>query len=864
MSEVNADDLLAFLRWLRPDGPWVLDTCKEPRANAAFGPHQEDDLRAFVARHAGRDTYLLIGLPAEGVAGQPKKTQMCGAEVLWVDLDPRAGEDLSRERERMLALLTTARPAALPPPSVIVDSGRGFWAFWRLAEPLHDTALAERLNRAIALQFPGDFSDSCHNINRVARAPGTINRKTGATAQVRWDLSAPDTAYMLDRLPSPAPADAQAEAIGDAARDATAALDRLTVDGAQRLTLEDLTRRGVPDRIVAIVNHGRIPDEPKRGDDSRSAWLFDVTCNLLRAGLTPEEVFGIITDREHTISHSVFRQKDGKRVPTPAKYARKQVTKALAEVARGGDAPPKARNPTAPSPDAIDVSNVHLRELVGQVAALLRDRSGRVFRRDGHLVRIETLQEAVREGGVVRHPGAVAIRTATPGWLAIEASAIGAFMAPRGKAMVPVAPSEALMARLGHAVDETGLPELVGVSMTPTLTCDRPGYDAGKKLLLAFPPDMFPPAPPAPDRRAAEAALDRLRRPLRAFPFATPVSRAVALSAMLSGVVRGEMETCPLHAIDAPTPGTGKTKLAEIIGLLATGATPSGLSFSADREEMEKRLVGVLRVGDPVLLIDNISAPLEGDLLCQMMTSATVRARVLGSSDVIQMQARTLVVATGNNIAVRGDMVRRTVMCRLDAQMQNPEHRHFDFDAVQEVRAARPQLVVDALTVLRAYMAAGEPDRPQALGSFEDWSLIRGALIWLGEADPAESRESVAASDDTLEQRFEVLDALLACFPVRLGDRTTTFLVKEIDERSAHDMLRNRLAAHLPRGEWSKVSAGLLLKRHLDVPHMDHVLRASKATNRPKTWWIEKGKDGARWPEQRGGDGGMAQLGAQA
>ncbi|MBR0671718.1 hypothetical protein [Neoroseomonas soli] len=110
-----------------------------------FGPGEEAALRAWADGLGERDTYTLVGLPEEGVAGQPTKEQMRGAEVLWVDLDPRAGEEVTKERERMLALLTTARPTTLPPPSLIVDSGRGLWAFWRLAAPLHDAGLVERL-----------------------------------------------------------------------------------------------------------------------------------------------------------------------------------------------------------------------------------------------------------------------------------------------------------------------------------------------------------------------------------------------------------------------------------------------------------------------------------------------------------------------------------------------------------------------------------------------------------------------------------------------------------------------------------------------------------------------------------------------
>ena len=61
------------------------------------------------------------------------------------------------------------------------------------------------------------------------------------------------------------------------------------------------------------------------GDDSRSAWLHDAICNLIRAGVSNELILGIITDRELGISDSVFTTRDGRPVPNPEQYARRQI-----------------------------------------------------------------------------------------------------------------------------------------------------------------------------------------------------------------------------------------------------------------------------------------------------------------------------------------------------------------------------------------------------------------------------------------------------------------------------------------------------------------------------------------------------------
>ena len=70
-----------------------------------------------------------------------------------------------------------AGPPFIPEPSVILDSGGGYWAIWMLAEPQTLTGHAEvdvlgRYNQALEAALG---ADACHNIDRIARLPGTVN-----------------------------------------------------------------------------------------------------------------------------------------------------------------------------------------------------------------------------------------------------------------------------------------------------------------------------------------------------------------------------------------------------------------------------------------------------------------------------------------------------------------------------------------------------------------------------------------------------------------------------------------------------------------------------------------------------------------
>jgi putative DNA primase/helicase len=104
--------------------------------------------------------------------------------------------------------------------------------------------------------------------------------------------------------------------------------------------------------------------------------------------------------------------------------------------------------------------------------------------------------------------------------------------------------------------------------------------------------------------------------------------------------------------------------------------------------------------------------------------------------------------ANWNNLTFSGDVIRRTLMCTMDAGCERPELRDFKTDAASEAKERRGELVVAALTVLRAWHVADERLNLPAFGGFEDWSCrVREALIWLDRTDPCETSVDVRDSD---------------------------------------------------------------------------------------------------------------------
>ena len=335
----------------------------------------------------------------------------------------------------------------------------------------------------------------------------------------------------------------------------------------------------------------------------------------------------------------------------------------------------------------------------------------------------------------------------------------------------PMQVAQTLLSRHGR----WRFPVVAGIITTPTLRPDgslltEPGYDGPTRLYhVADPALRLHPAVHRPTRAAAEAALAALEGLLAEFPFVRmqladgtelEVAKAVALSGCITPVVRGAMPVAPLHAYNAHAPGSGKSYLVDVASMIASARPCPVITAAPDEAETEKRLVGLLLAGFPIVSLDNCNGELGGDLLCQAVERPLLRIRRLGTSDISELESTVTVFATGNNLRVRGDMVRRSLIAEMDPEMERPELRTFRADPVQAIQADRGCFVSAALIIVRAYIAAGSPGKLPPVASFDAWSdLVRSALVWLGCADPVLSMEKAREDDPELGELREMVAA---------------------------------------------------------------------------------------------------------
>jgi putative DNA primase/helicase len=196
--------------------------------------------------------------------------------------------------------------------------------------------------------------------------------------------------------------------------------------------------------------------------------------------------------------------------------------------------------------------------------------------------------------------------------------------------------------------------------------------------------------------------------------------------------------------------------------MIASGRDAPAVIASPRPEELQKRLEAAAFDGAPILNLNNLSFDLQSDLLCQIVTEGVVGIRRMQTHDLVRCDCRSMTaIGNGNNVTVRGDLVRRTLHGRLDAGLERPETRAFAFDPVERVRANRGAYLAAAFTVTRAYLAAGAPDVASPFAGFDPWSrIVRAPLVWLGEPDPASTIEGARALDPERDSLRALVEAL--------------------------------------------------------------------------------------------------------
>lgn len=332
----------------------------------------------------------------------------------------------------------------------------------------------------------------------------------------------------------------------------------------------------------------------------------------------------------------------------------------------------------------------------------------------------------------------------------------------RVKGYAPCDPQSKYVNMLLNKRDFEILPQLNGVARQPyfmrkhsgaTVLCVKDGYSASSGLLGAFRGQDY--VLPEPTLENAKAALAILLDLIAEFHFVSDLDRAVALSAMFTGVFRASIALAPGFHARAPVIASGKSLLCQLIGLFAGPESNKKISYPKSSEEATKVILSALLSSPAVIEFDDMTHDwLAHGVINRLFTSEWITDRILGASKMATVGTRVLILGSGNNVGPIRDLSRRVVTCNLDPRCGSPASLSYRKDPVDMVRKNRAKYVGAVLTVVQAWLAAGSPkaDVPNIASFGGEWAdYCRHPLIWLGQADPADAFFEQLRSDPDVE-----------------------------------------------------------------------------------------------------------------
>lgn len=184
LGNASALQAIGFLRRFHPAAPWALCSFGpvEDQVGPArtFNPSDALEAERFIESLIGKhNVYFSVNCVSHKLAKKASKADITEIHYLHADIDLK-GIDWSDEnavRAEKIRVLIKLQSHS-PPPTVIIWSGGGYQAYWRLSEIIHVNgnkdlmAPVERRMQCLAKLLDGD---ACHNADRIMRLPGSIN-----------------------------------------------------------------------------------------------------------------------------------------------------------------------------------------------------------------------------------------------------------------------------------------------------------------------------------------------------------------------------------------------------------------------------------------------------------------------------------------------------------------------------------------------------------------------------------------------------------------------------------------------------------------------------------------------------------------
>jgi CHC2 zinc finger len=379
---------------------------------------------------------------------------------------------------------------------------------------------------------------------------------------------------------------------------------------------------------------------------------------------------------------------------------------------------------------AIETYDRPLRDIYDEawVAVLAVNNPPKVFSSAGHLARLRNMGHGP-EIEFMNKEGATGLLARSADWIRTK-----------GDRILNVKPVKEAADEL-ITTPHSDLPKLDAVIHTPVFDnmwrlISEPGFHPEARLWFHLEADAARYNIPAePTEEDVQAGLSLILDDLLVdFPFIADSDRAHAVAALLLPFAR-RMFTgpTPIHLLEAPVAGTGKSLLAELISIIALGVIPGVTTLDNSEEETRKKLTAILSRGASVISIDNKKGRLASSQVAAAVTTEYWEDRLLGKTQIVRYPNQALWLVSGNNPSLSMEIARRCVRIRMDAGMEHPwedrgqEFKHADIRGWAKTN--RHDLVQAVLTLITHWIVSGAPTSSKSLGSFENWASVIGGMI---------------------------------------------------------------------------------------------------------------------------------------
>lgn len=321
-------------------------------------------------------------------------------------------------------------------------------------------------------------------------------------------------------------------------------------------------------------------------------------------------------------------------------------------------------------------------------------------------------------------------------------------------------PTETLVSSVAAFLPEY-LPPLAGLTEIPVFRADGTlqtgrGYDEVTRLYHDPAAGLnIPPVPINPTPAALAAALAQVEELVQDFDFGGQAEKHNAIGMFVLPYARPFITgATPLHLVESPTPGSGKSLLVDCLLRPAYGQIAQDKDLDDD-SETAKWLISQALAQRPYCVLDNIKTGLDSGVLSSAITGTRLGGRKLGSSTSVDIHYAPIWAATGNNPTLTDEIARRVVRIRLEPQTDRPairpqsDFKHLLPEWADQQRAA---LVHAGLTLVAAWLAAGRPVAPHERnkGSFTSWARVIGGVLHVaGLTEFLANEDAVWASANT-------------------------------------------------------------------------------------------------------------------